>query len=304
MTFMLNGKSVEVIYKDNELLFNPHDIKTAIGMTDAYGAEITLNVLKNRLGKLNEYEVKKLSASDLRKYLNRKGNNAGERFITERGLYKFINQYKSYVEIDEIMNFITTNILPNVEKENDDAKISYKKEIETKVDKSKLAEKQLQVREMSEKNKMASILLKLTKEKSLTEVQKNLLLYKAIEVLLGKQLEEVSSSITPVIEKPQVHKQPSIPHIPLKEESNELKNKSSSSEEQIILTDHTTVMKPSIDKEIEIEYDPRLDPTKKKLTKDEFRNRWLIDYEHKKRIQEEQEKIEQEIYGENEIYEE
>lgn len=315
MKFKLRDVLVEIIYKDNELLFNPYNLKNAIRMKDAYDNDITVGVLKNRLNKLNDYEVKKISANDIKKYLDRKGSPTGERFITERGLYKLVEQYKSDVDIKEIMDYISKEILPSVlsydESQQDIKEVKEKKlqssKEDSKADKTKLAEKQLEVREMAERNKMASLLLKLSKEKTLTEVQSNLLLYKAIEVLLGRQLEEVASSsqaveIKPIIqpEPVQVHKEQSIPYIPLKEEQSipYIPLKEEVKEQPIILTDHTTITKPSRDdnEEINIEYNPRLDPTKKKLTKEEFRKRWLKDLEDKRIRQEKEEQLE--IYGE------
>jgi len=103
--FKFNGKEVEVLELEGQVLFNPYHVGGCLDIKDT----------KSSIRNFNEKQVIKLKNSDVQDMHFRKLNNAGENFLTESGVYKLIFQSHKE-EAEEFQDWVTDEVLPSLRK--------------------------------------------------------------------------------------------------------------------------------------------------------------------------------------------
>lgn len=104
---IFEGNEVEVFEFDGKILFNPKHVAKCL--------ELSESGLRNHLAKMNNNQAKILKNSDVLNKDFRKLNNAGEKFLTESGVYKLI--FKSNKEnAERFQDWVTDEVLPSIRK--------------------------------------------------------------------------------------------------------------------------------------------------------------------------------------------
>lgn len=102
---IFEGQNVEVFEFQGRVLFNPKDVAKCLELSDS--------AVRNYLAVMNEKQAiiltnSKVLNTDIRKLANR-----GEKFLTERGVYKLI--FKSKKESAErFQDWVTDEVLPSI----------------------------------------------------------------------------------------------------------------------------------------------------------------------------------------------
>ncbi len=104
---VFENKKVEILNLNGVILFNPYHVGACLGLVD--GA-----VRKAMLG-MNEKQAKLILNSDVTNSNIRKLNNAGEKFLTESGLYKLIFKSRK-PEAERFTDWVTDEVLPQIRK--------------------------------------------------------------------------------------------------------------------------------------------------------------------------------------------
>lgn len=106
---VFEGNSVEAFEFNGEVLFNAYHIGGCLGMGD--------RVIREHMSEMDEDEVLKLTNKDLdgTSTAIRKLNNAGERFLTESGVYTLIMKSRK-PEAVKFQKWITKVVLPSIRK--------------------------------------------------------------------------------------------------------------------------------------------------------------------------------------------
>lgn len=106
---VFEGNSVEAFEFNGEVLFNAYHIGMCLGMGD--------RVIREHMSEMDEDEVLKLTNKDLdgTSTAIRKLNNAGERFLTESGVYTLIMKSRK-PEAVKFQKWITKVVLPSIRK--------------------------------------------------------------------------------------------------------------------------------------------------------------------------------------------
>lgn len=100
---IFEGHQVEVLELNGEVLFNPYHVGECL--------ELAESSVRNYLAKMNNKQAVLLKNSDVRDKDIRKLNNAGEKFITESGVYKLV--FKSHKpNAEEFTDWIADEVLP------------------------------------------------------------------------------------------------------------------------------------------------------------------------------------------------
>lgn len=99
------GHNVEVFELNGQVLFNPKDVATCLEIAD----------VNSSIRNFNEKQVVKVKNSDMHNLHIRKLNNAGERFLTESGVYKLVFKSKK-PNAEEFVNWVTDEVLPQIRK--------------------------------------------------------------------------------------------------------------------------------------------------------------------------------------------
>ncbi len=106
---IFEGNTVEIFAWNGQILFNPYDVGKCLDIDDV--------TVRRHLQEFNQKQLIKLKNSDVQNMNFRKLNNAGENFLTERGLYKLI--LKSRKEnAERFFDLVTNEVLPMVHKTN------------------------------------------------------------------------------------------------------------------------------------------------------------------------------------------
>ena len=79
---IFENKKVEVFELNGQVLFNPYHVGECLDLLDSS--------VRNYLSKMNSKQAILLKNSDVQDKDIRKLNNAGEKFLTESGVYKLI----------------------------------------------------------------------------------------------------------------------------------------------------------------------------------------------------------------------
>lgn len=100
-------KQVEVFEWNGRVLFNPYHCGNCL--------ELSESSVRNHLSKMNSKQAILLKNSDVRDKDIRILNNAGEKFLTESGVYKLIFKSKK-AEAERFQDWVTDEVLPQIRK--------------------------------------------------------------------------------------------------------------------------------------------------------------------------------------------
>ena len=100
-------KQVEVFEWNGRVLFNPYHCGNCL--------ELSESSVRNHLSKMNSKQAILLKNSDVRDKDIRILNNAGEKFLTESGVYKLIFKSKK-AEAEKFQDWVTDEVLPQIRK--------------------------------------------------------------------------------------------------------------------------------------------------------------------------------------------
>ena len=101
------NKPVEVFQWNGQVLFNPYHCGACLDLTES--------AVRNHLSNMNSKQAVLLKNSDVQDKDIRKLNNAGEKFLTESGVYKLI--FKSHKEeAERFQDWVTDEVLPQIRK--------------------------------------------------------------------------------------------------------------------------------------------------------------------------------------------
>lgn len=101
------NKPVEVFEWKGQALFNPYHCGNCLDLSESS--------VRNHLSKMNSKQAILLKNSDVRDKDIRKLNNAGEKFLTESGVYKLIFKSKK-AEAERFQDWVTDEVLPQIRK--------------------------------------------------------------------------------------------------------------------------------------------------------------------------------------------
>ena len=102
---MFKNAKIECLVLDGIPYFNPYHVGLALGMSES--------TVRNHLSKMNAKQARLIKNSDVLLTDIRKLNNAGEKFITESGVYKLtIKSDKEQAE--EFQDWVTDEVLPKI----------------------------------------------------------------------------------------------------------------------------------------------------------------------------------------------
>lgn len=104
---MFENKQVEVFEWNGQVLFNPYHCGECLDLTESS--------VRNHLANMNSKQAILLKNSDVRNKDIRKLNNAGEKFLTESGVYKLIFKSKK-AEAERFQDWVTDEVLPQIRK--------------------------------------------------------------------------------------------------------------------------------------------------------------------------------------------
>lgn len=104
---IFKNHKVEVFKWNSLILFNPYDVGACLDLEESS--------VRNYLASMNEKQVIKLKNLDVLNTDIRKLNNAGEKFLTESGVYKLIFKSRK-PEAEEFQCWVTDVVLPQIRK--------------------------------------------------------------------------------------------------------------------------------------------------------------------------------------------
>lgn len=104
---VFENKEVEILSLNGMILFNPYHVGRCIDLSDS--------AVRNYLQTMNEKQAILVTNSDVRDKDIRKLNNAGEKFLTESGLYKLIFKSRK-LEAERFTDWVTSEVLPSIRK--------------------------------------------------------------------------------------------------------------------------------------------------------------------------------------------
>lgn len=102
---IFEGKEVEVFEFEGKVLFNPRHVGSCL--------ELNGKAIQRQLDRMNKNQIIKLTNSATTNSGIRKLNNAGERFITESGVYKMIFASRSE-GAERFQDWVTDEVLPQI----------------------------------------------------------------------------------------------------------------------------------------------------------------------------------------------
>lgn len=114
---IFEGHKVEIFELNGEVLFNPYHVGVCL--------ELSESAVRNYLAKMNEKQAVVLKNSDVRNKDTRnsdvhnmhfrKLNNAGEKFLTESGVYKLVFKSRK-PNAEKFTDWVTDEVLPTLRK--------------------------------------------------------------------------------------------------------------------------------------------------------------------------------------------
>ena len=102
---IFENKQVEVFEWNGQVLFNPKHVAECLDISD----------VNSSIRNFNNKQVVLLRNSDMHNMQIRKLNNAGEKFLTESGVYKLIFKSKKE-EAEKFQDWVTDEVLPTIRK--------------------------------------------------------------------------------------------------------------------------------------------------------------------------------------------
>lgn len=104
---IFEGHEVEIFELNGQVLFNPYHVGKCLELGDS--------AVRKAIGNMTEKQVIKLKNSDVKESNIPKLNNAGEKFLTENGVYKLV--FKSHKpNAEDFTNWIADKVLPIIRK--------------------------------------------------------------------------------------------------------------------------------------------------------------------------------------------
>ena len=101
------GHKVEMLELNGIVYFNPYDVGCCLGLCDSS--------VRMAMSKMSNKQAVIIKNSDVNKVDTRKLNNAGEKFLTESGVYKLI--FKSNKpNAEKFADWVTDTVLPSIRK--------------------------------------------------------------------------------------------------------------------------------------------------------------------------------------------
>lgn len=104
---IFEGKEVEVFEFNGQVLFNPYHVGECL--------DLTASAVKNHMASMNNGQAVLLKNSAVLNKDFRKVNNAGEKFLTESGVYKLIFKSRKE-EAERFQDWVTDEVLPTIRK--------------------------------------------------------------------------------------------------------------------------------------------------------------------------------------------
>ncbi|HBF2881475.1 TPA: phage antirepressor protein, partial [Clostridioides difficile] len=104
---VFEDKKVEIFEFKGQVLFNPKHVAECL--------ELSESGLRNHLSDMSSKQALLLKNSDVQDRDIRKLNNAGEKFLTESGVYKLIFKSRKE-EAERFQDWVTDKILPSIRK--------------------------------------------------------------------------------------------------------------------------------------------------------------------------------------------
>ena len=104
---IFEGHEVEILELNEQVLFNPYHVGECLNMAPG--------TVKDHMSKMNKKQVIKLKNSDVGLTNFRRLNNAGENFLTERGVYKLVLKSRK-PNAEAFSDWITDEVLPTIRK--------------------------------------------------------------------------------------------------------------------------------------------------------------------------------------------
>lgn len=166
---IFEGHEVEAFELNGEVLFNPYHVGECL--------ELSESAVRNYLARMNAKQAVIVRNSDVRNKDIRKLNNAGEKFLTESGVYKLVFKSRK-PNAEKFTDWVTDEVLPALHKTG-----SYEM---PKVDKPK--QDRTEIMMMNARSRMAQTYMKLAQVDTLSSTYKNVLVSKASEVLAGERI--------------------------------------------------------------------------------------------------------------------
>ncbi len=104
---IFEGNDVEVFELDGQVLFNPYHVGECL--------ELSKSAVRNYLAQMSQKQAVIVKNSDVRDKDIRKLNNAGEKFLTESGVYKLVFTSRK-PEAERFSDWVTDEVLPTIRK--------------------------------------------------------------------------------------------------------------------------------------------------------------------------------------------
>lgn len=104
---IFEGHEVEVFELAGQVLFNPYHVGNCL--------ELSESAVRNYLARMNKKQAVTLKNSDVRNMDIRKLNNAGEKFLTESGVYKLVFKSRK-PNAEKFTDWVTDEVLPALRK--------------------------------------------------------------------------------------------------------------------------------------------------------------------------------------------
>lgn len=104
---IFENQEVEVFELNGKVLFNPYHVGKCLDMADG--------TVKDHMSKMNEKQAILMKNSDVGLTNFRKLNNAGEKFLTESGVYKLVFKSRK-PNAEKFTDWVTDEVLPTLRK--------------------------------------------------------------------------------------------------------------------------------------------------------------------------------------------
>lgn len=104
---IFEGKEVEVFELNGQVLFNPYHCGQCLDLAES--------TVRYHLANMNSEQAILLKNSDVKNINIRNLNNAGEKFLTESGVYKLIFKSRKQ-EAEKFQDWVTDEVLPQIRK--------------------------------------------------------------------------------------------------------------------------------------------------------------------------------------------
>lgn len=119
---IFEGKQVEIFKLNGKVLFNSKDVAEILEISD----------INSSIRNFNSNQVIKVKNSDLHNMHIRKLNNAGEKFLTESGVYKLVFKSRK-PDAEKFTDWIADEVLPQIRETGSYSKEESKSKLEQEI---------------------------------------------------------------------------------------------------------------------------------------------------------------------------